>query len=181
MDKAFRVWTWIMDQVVGYLAAALMLGATGLAIVEIVRRYLLDRTFHWGQDAVTYTMVSAVFLFFVVTQLRRSHLAVTALNEWLANRGHHRAIQVLRLVNTTLALGFAGALTWWGVPAVARNYELGRLTQSMILPFWPFQAALLLSLALLIVTLLFQLYQDIQSLRGKDVFPWADSEEGLEV
>ncbi|MDH3704117.1 MAG: TRAP transporter small permease subunit, partial [Alphaproteobacteria bacterium] len=108
-------------------------------------------------------------------------LAVTAVAEWLNSRGMNVTLQSMRLVNTILSLGFCGALSWFGTPSVERNWELGRLTQSMLLPFWPFQLMLLLSLMMMVVTLLFQLYQDIQTLRGKDVFPWAEVEEGLEL
>ena len=181
MDRAYRVWVFIMEHIVGHIASVLMLGATSLAIVEIFRRYVLDSTFHWAQDAVTYFMVSAVFLFFVVTQVRRSHLAVTAVAEWLNNKGMTVPLNFMRLVNTILSLGFCGALSWFGYPSVERNWELGRLTQSMLLPFWPFQLMLLLGLMLMVITLLFQLYQDINALRGKDVFPWAEVEEGLEL
>lgn len=181
MNKTYRIWVFLMERVLSYVAAAMMLGATVLAIIEIFRRYLLGTTYHWGQDAVTYFMVSAVFLFFVVTQVRRSHLAVTVLAEWLSNKGYQVSLNVMRLVNTSLALGFCGALSMWGWPSVMRNLELGRMTQSMILPFWPFQAVLLLSFAMMAVTLLFQLYQDVQTLRGRDVFPWAEIDEGLEL
>ena len=170
-----------MEHIVGHIASVLMLGATSLAIIEIFRRYVLDATYHWAQDAVTYFMVSAVFLFFVVTQVRRSHLAVTAVAEWLNNRGMTVPLKVMRLINTILSLGFCGALSWFGYPSVERNWELGRLTQSMLLPFWPFQMMLLLGLMMMVITLLFQLYQDINALRGKDVFPWAEVEEGLEL
>ncbi|MCG8548669.1 MAG: TRAP transporter small permease [Alphaproteobacteria bacterium] len=181
MSKFYRGWVFFMENVVSYIAALLMLGATALAIIEIFRRYLLGTTYHWGQDAVTYFMVSAVFMFFVVTQVKRSHLAVTALAEWMTGKGYKAPLQLMRVINTSLSLGFCGALSWFGFPSVMRNLELGRLTQSMILPYWPFQAVLLLSFMLMVITLLFQLYQDIQMLRGKDVFPWADVDEGIEV
>ena len=104
MSKFYRGWVYFMEHVVSYIAAALMLGATGLAIIEIFRRYLLGTTFHWGQDAVTYFMVSAVFMFFVVTQVKRSHLAVTALAEWMTSKGYKAPLQLMRLINTSLAL-----------------------------------------------------------------------------
>jgi len=58
---------------------------------------------------------------------------------------------------------------------------MGRTTQSMILPLWPFQATLLVGFALMALVTLFHLYQDVQALRGRKVFPWAPVEEGLEV
>ena len=51
---------------------------TGLAIMEVFRRYVFGVVYDWGQDAVTYGIVSAsVFLYFAVTQARRSHLRVS--------------------------------------------------------------------------------------------------------
>ena len=40
---------------------------------------------------------------------------------------------------------------------------------------------LVVAFALMALTTLFQLYQDIQAVRGKTVFPWAPVEEGIEV
>jgi TRAP-type mannitol/chloroaromatic compound transport system permease small subunit len=51
----------------------------------------------------------------------------------------------------------------------------------MLLLMWPFQFMLLLGFVLMALTTAFQLYQDIQAIRGKKVFPWAETEEGLEI
>ena len=56
-----------------------------------------------------------------------------------------------------------------------------RTTQSMILLIWPFQLVLIISFGLMALVCLFQLYQDVQALRGKQVFPWAPVEETLDI
>lgn len=181
LDSAYRAIRFLLDWVIGYGAAVVLLGATCFAIAEIVRRYIFGVVFHWGQDAVTYLIAGAVFLFFAVTQARRSHLAMTAGIEALRAKGMLKTVLVLRVVVTSMSLTMFTAIAWWGVPTVERTMMLGRTTQSMILPIWPFQLTLLIGFALMALVTLFHLYQDIQALRGRKVFPWAPVEEGLEV
>jgi TRAP-type C4-dicarboxylate transport system permease small subunit len=70
IDGTYRVFRLGLRWIVGYGASILMLGITGLAIMEIVRRYIFGVVYEWSQDAVTYGMVAAIFLFFAVTQAR---------------------------------------------------------------------------------------------------------------
>lgn len=181
LDGTYRVLRFITDKIVGYLAAIVMLGATGLAILEIFRRYIIGVTFHWGQDAVTYFIVGSIFLFFAVTQARRSHLAMSAVLDLLKARGHQRTVMVIRTIVSALSLAFYASFAYWGWPSVERMYMMGRTTQSMLLLMWPFQFALMLGFALMALISAFQLYQDINALFGRKVFPWAETEEGLEI
>jgi TRAP-type C4-dicarboxylate transport system permease small subunit len=181
LDKTYRALRFFTDKIVGYLAAIVMLSATGLALLEIVRRYILGVTWHWGQDAVTYFIVGSIFLFFAVTQARRSHLAMSAVLDLLKAKGHVRTVLYIRAIVSLLSLAFYASFAWWGIPSVERVFELGRMTQSMLIVMWPFQAALVIGFALMALTTVFQLYQDVQALFGRKVFPWAETEEGLEI
>jgi TRAP-type C4-dicarboxylate transport system permease small subunit len=163
------------------MAAIVMLAATALALIEIMRRYVLGVTWHWGQDAVTYFIVGSIFLFFAVTQARRSHLAMSAVLDLLKARGQMRAVLYIRSFVSILSLVFYTTFAWWGWPSVERVYELGRMTQSMLIVMWPFQFALVVGFALMALISAFQLYQDIQAILGRKVFPWAETEEGLEI
>ena len=53
---------------------------------------------------------------------------------------------------------------------------MGRMSQSMFLPLWPFQLLLLSAFALMALVTIFHLYQDIRELMGKKVFEWAPAE-----
>jgi len=181
LDTIYRALRFITDKIVGFLAAIVMLGATGLALLEILRRYVIGVTFHWGQDAVTYGIVGSIFLFFAVTQARRSHLAMSAVLDLLKAKGHMRMVMYIRALVSLLSLVFYASFAWWGWPSVERVYELGRMTQSMLIVMWPFQFALLAGFVLMALISVFQLYQDIQALLGRKVFPWAETEEGLEI
>jgi len=181
LDRTYRVFRWLLDNVIGHGAAIIMLGSVLLAIFEIVRRYILGVVFDWGQDAVTYFTVGSIYLYFAVTQARRSHLAVSALMDHLRGRGFLKFVLVVRLFITTGSLVLYSAIVYFGWSTIERAQMLERTTQSMMLLIWPFQFILILGFTLMAVTCLFQLYQDFQAVRNKTVFAWAPAEEGLEI
>ena len=102
LDTVYRGLRFFTDKVVGYGAAIVVLGSVLLALLEIVRRYVFGVVFHWGQDAVTYFILGSVFLFFAVTQARRSHLAVTALLDVFKRRGKMKVVQWVRFCEARL-------------------------------------------------------------------------------
>ena len=181
VDKLYRIFRFLLDNVIGYISILIMLGGTGLAISEVARRYVFDTVFDWGQDAVTYGMVGAIFLYFAVTQARRSHLRMSALVDALEKRGYERFVLVMRALFSMLGVGVYSAIAYWGWSATERSMELARKTYSMVILIWPFQAILLTTFILLALVCLFQLYQDVRALMGKKVFEWAPVEEGIEI
>ena len=181
LDKAYRGLRFFTDKIVGYIAAIVMFGMTALALLEILRRYLFGVTFQWGQDAVTYFIVGSIALFFAVTQARRSHLQMSALLDLLKAKGMVRLVMYIRAFTSVCSLLFYSAFAAWGWSNVERTYATGRMTQSLEIIMWPFQFMLQAGFALMAIITLFQLYQDIQAIRGKKVFPWAPTEEGLEI
>ena len=181
IDAIYRGLRFFTEKVVGYAAAIVIVGATFLALTEICRRYFLGVTFNWGQDAVVHFIIGAIFLFFAVTQARRSHLAVTFVLDTLKVRGYEKFVQSMRIFNSAFTSILCSAFAWWGYPSVVRMYNTKRLTQSLDFELWPFQLCLLIGFALMAVMALFQLYQDICALCGKKVFSWAESEEGIDI
>jgi TRAP-type C4-dicarboxylate transport system permease small subunit len=181
VDKLYRVFRFLLDKVVGYSAILIMLAGTGLAISEVARRYVFGTVFDWGQDAVTYGMVGAIFLYFAVTQARRSHLRMSAVMDALGNRGYEKFVLVMRAFFSMLGFGVYCAIAYWGWSTTERSMELARKTYSMVIVIWPFQAILLTAFILLALVCLFQLYQDVRELMGKKVFEWSPVEEGIEI
>ena len=181
IDRLYRIVRFLLDQVIGNIAALVLLAATLLAILEIIRRYMLGVVFEWGQDAVTYMVISAMFLYFAVTQARRGHLIMSAAIDVLRNRGMERLVTVLRLIVTCVSLAVFIGFVNWGWPTLQRTMMMERKTQSMILDLWPFQACLIIGFALMAVVTLFHLYQDVRALIGKPVFPWAPPEESTDI
>lgn len=180
-DRVYRVVRFLLDDVIGNLAILAMFLGTGLAILEVFRRYVFGVVFDWGQDAVTYGIVSSVFLYFAVTQARRSHLRVSFVVDSLEEGGKLRLVLFIRALVTAISLLLYTALATWGIPTVERSMMMERTTLSMVLVIWPFQLALVVTFVLMAIVSFFQLYQDIRALFGKRVFEWAPLEEGIDI
>lgn len=180
-DRAYRVVRFLLDDVIGNLAILAMFLGTSLAIVEVFRRYVFGVVFDWGQDAVTYGIVSSMFLYFAVTQARRSHLRVSFVVDLLEEREMHKLVLAIRAFITAFSLALFSALAAWGIPTVERSMLMERTTLSMVIVIWPFQLALVATFTLMAIVSFFQLYQDIRALFGKKVFDWAPVEEGIDI
>ena len=180
-DRIYRVFRFLLDDVIGNLATLAMFLGTALAIMEVARRYIFGVVFDWGQDAVTYGIVSAVFLYFAVTQARRSHLRVSFVVDALEESGRKKAVMAIRALVTAISLALFSAMAVWGMPTIERSMMMERTTLSMVLVIWPFQLALCVTFILMAIVSFFQLYQDIRALFGKQVFEWAPTEEGIDI
>lgn len=181
MATLYRMWLFFQEHVVGTLAAVTMLVVTIFAVSQMVSRYLAGHTFVWGQDAVTYPVVALTFLYFGASQAKRSHLAVTLLPDLLRAGGRIELALVIRSIALLCVALFAAAFIWWGLPAAVRTWRVGVVTESLVLPMWPFQYALVAGMAMMGITALFQLYRDVMRLLGRDVFPWETDEDQLEL
>jgi len=61
------------------------------------------------------------------------------------------------------------AVVWWGIPEVEDGIKYGTTTESLAFLMWPFLAALLVGFAFMAVTMAFQIWFEIQKLRGRQV------------
>jgi TRAP-type C4-dicarboxylate transport system permease small subunit len=171
VEKAYAIWRAFQDQVLARAAALLLLGCTLLALLEIFRRYILGVSFEWQQDAVTFFILSGVFLYFGISQRHNEHLNVAMLTETLDSLGPRarRASEIVKLIALSFSFVFLIAVVWWGVPEVRDSVEYEGRTESLAFPMWPFLAVLLAGFAFMAVTMFFQIYFEIQKLRGRAV------------
>jgi TRAP-type C4-dicarboxylate transport system permease small subunit len=180
VEKAYAAWRVFQDRVLANAAAVLLLGCTLLALLEVGRRYIFGYSFEWQQDAVTFFMLSGVYLYFSVAQRKGSHLAVTVVPEILAVAGPRaqRAGEIYKLVALVFSLLFMVMVVYWGIPEVEDAFKYASRTESLGFPMWPFLLALLLGFAFMAVTQVFQVYFGIQKLRGRTVPEEPDDEGG---
>ena len=180
MEKGYAIWRAFQDRVLERAAALLLVGCTLLALLEIFRRYVLGVSFEWQQDAVTYFTLSGVFLYFGIAQRHGAHLAVTVLPEVLEALGPRarRVAEVVRLVALVISCLFLLAVVWWGIPEVRESAHYESRSESLAFPMWPFLAVLLAGFAFMAVSMFFQIYREVQNLRGRTVLeepPEADA------
>lgn len=171
MEKAYALWRAFQEKILAPVAALIMLGCTLLALLEVFRRYLLGVSFHWQQDAVTYFILSAVFLYFGIAQRRGSHLSVDILLHALRTVGPRtrRVMDYIEVAATIFALLFMLAVVWWGWDEVVESQQYAPRTESLELPLTPFLWVLLASFAFMVISLFFQSWRGIQKLRGRNV------------
>ena len=171
MQRAYLIWCAFQDKVLAYVAALVLLASTLLAVVEIVRRYVLGASFYWQQDAVTFFILSGVYLYFGISQRHDEHLNVAVLPEVLAAIGPRgrRAAEVIKVIAQVISFVFLLAVVWWGIPEVLDSRQYETRTESLAFPMWPFLAVLLAGFAFMVVSLFFQIYRGIQKLRGRSV------------
>lgn len=169
MEKAYAAWRAFQDRFLGHAAAVVFVGSTLLALVEVVRRYLFGVSFEWQQDAVTYFVLSGVFLYFGISQRRDAHLAVTLVPEILSHFGLKKVDMIIRLFARVFSLVFLVAVVWWGIPEIEDAIRYESRSESLAFPMWPFLAVLIVSFAFMAITMVFQLYRAVQAMRGISV------------
>ena len=171
MLKAYAVWRAFQDRVLAPAGAVLFVGSTLLALLEVARRYVLGRSFEWQQDAVTFFILSGVFLYFSVSQRRDAHLTVTLIPELFNTFGGRwrHAAEAVKLFALVFSCAFMATVVWWGIPEVEDSIKYEARTESLAFPMWPFLAVLLLSFASMGITMLFQIWLVVERLRGRPV------------
>jgi TRAP-type C4-dicarboxylate transport system permease small subunit len=172
VEKAYAIWRAFQDRFVARVAALLLVGCTLLALLEIFRRYVLGYSFEWQQDAVTFFILSGVYLYFSLAQRHDEHLNVAVVTETLIGIGPRcrRAADAVKLVAQAISFVFLLAVVWWGIPEVQESFRYETRTESLAFPMWPFLAVLLAGFAFMAITLFFQVYRGIRKLRGLEVF-----------
>jgi TRAP-type C4-dicarboxylate transport system permease small subunit len=178
VEKAYAAWRAFQDRFLAPAAAVLFVGSTLLALLEVGRRYVLGYSFEWQQDAVTFFILSGVFLYFSISQRRDAHLTVTLIPELFNVFGGRwrKAAEVVKLVALVFSCAFMAAVVWWGLPEVEDSFKYESRTESLAFPMWPFLAVLLFSFAAMGITMLFQIYRAVQALRGRRVLEEAREE-----
>ena len=171
MERAYALWRAFQDRIVEPVAALALLGCTLLALLEVVRRYVFGQSFEWQQDTVTLFILSAVFLYFGISQRRGAHLTVNLLTGTLQERGPRaqRAAEIIQFLATVFSFLFLLAVVWWGIPEIKDSVTYGSRSESLALPMWPFMVVLLVSFAFMSVSLAFQVWRGLQALRGRKV------------
>ena len=165
------IWRAFQDRLLAPAAALLLIGCTLIALFEVVRRYAFGFSFEWQQDFVTFVTLSGVYLYFGIAQRHGSHLNVTLLTDSLDTVGPRArtVAEVVRLVALVFSFLFLLLVLWWGLPEVEDSLKYETRTESLAFPMWPFLVALLAGFAFMAVTMFFQIYRQVQKLRGRTV------------
>lgn len=151
----------VIERFVSYLAGFTFFAVTILAIVEVVRRYVFGLTYEWGQDASIYLMVASVAMYFSVTQIKRGHLVMAALIEYLNYKKCYRIVGVSKIVATIMTTILCISLSISGWSMLTYSYVIDVKSDSLVFNLWPFHFFFVLSLGLMGLVAFFQIFEDI--------------------
>lgn len=151
----------VIERFVSYLAGFTFFAVTVLAIVEIVRRYIFGLAYEWGQDAAIYLMVASVAMYFSVTQIKRGHLVMAALIEYLNYKKCYRIVGISKIIATITTAVLCLSLSISGWSMVEYSYAIDVKSDSLVFNLWPFHFFFVLSIGLMGLVALFQIIEDI--------------------
>ncbi len=151
----------LIAAVLGWLAATMMLVITMFALLEIVRRYIFNVVFEWGQDAIVVGMVSAVAFYFCVTQTRRSHLVMNAIIQLLHSKGHFRMVGLSRIIVSAIITIFCATIAITGTSTLTYAIDRELTTYSLVIPLWPFYLILMIGFGLMAFVAFLHTIEDI--------------------
>lgn len=171
MEKAYALWRGFQDRLLAPAAALILLACTLLALLEVVRRYVFGVSYEWQQDAVTYFILTAVFLYFGISQRKGTHLVVDVLLHGLRSAGPRarRVTEYIEVAALIIAFLFILGVIWWGFEEVIEVQRDAPRTESLEFALAPFLWALLAGFASMAVSLFFQCWRGVQALRGRKV------------
>lgn len=150
-----------LQNIVGNIAALILLGTLLFAMLEIVRRYILGLVFEWGQDAIIMSMMTAVALYISATQVNRNHLVMGAFIEFLAHKGAFGLVAACRIF-CSFAIGlFCATMCYTAWPSVSYSLMRDIRTESLLLPLGPFHLILMIGFGLMAFVALLQLIEDV--------------------
>ena len=153
----------VVNSILGWIASAMLLGLTLFTFFEIIRRYIFGVVFEWGQDAIIVGMVSAVALYFGVSQIRRSHLVMSAIVQLIHSRGHYKTVGILKIVVSAIIVLFCGSVGVTGWSTLGYAWDRNLTTYSLLIPLWPIYLILMFGFILMAFIAFLQMIEDIIS------------------
>jgi len=152
-----------IHSILGWIGSAMLLVLTLFALLEIIRRYIFGVVFEWGQDAIIVGMVSAVAVYFGVTQIRRSHLVMNAAVQLMHARGLYKTVGILKIAVSAIIVLFCGAVGVTGWATLGYAWDRNLTTYSLLIPLWPFYLILMFGFFLMAFVAFLQTVEDIVS------------------
>lgn len=170
MHYVDRALTWIENGIAGVA----LLGATVIAILQVILRYGFNYIIFGGEEAIVYLIILSTFVGAVITLRHDEHVGVDVLSVFFRERGK----RVLTVISASLVALYSGVLGAIGWIMVTEPAALNTVTNALKLPLWTVQLALPIGLTLMFARALEVIYR---AARGRPAFPEAEQEQGVDT
>ena len=107
----FEIISRVMDKILSYIVAALLVAMSGVVFGNVISRYFLDTTWGWYEEVSRFLLIWIVFLGAVIAMIRSDHLGIDLLPLVFSPRVC-RAMVILTDVLVLLALAIMCQGAW---------------------------------------------------------------------
>jgi len=118
-----------------------------LVFVNVLLRYLFRQPLYWGDEIMIYLMILMAFLGFGYNLMADRHIKMTALIERLSVRSQN----VVRVFTSVLSIGYFAFLLVAGLYVTIDSFQIGYFSMVTGLPVGPWQLAMCVGLAVLLM------------------------------
>lgn len=168
MRVIVKIWDFFENKIVVNFGIFVLAMVVLFAIEEAFRRYVLGTTFFWYQDAIVYTTLIAIFLYFGIALMEEAHLNVDIFLVLMKGRGGKwkRTAEIVDVVAACCGLAFCMFFVWVGFDLVNAAKQFGRTTESSSIPIWPIYVFLVFGFILFTINFAVVVYRRIKILAG---------------
>ena len=124
----------ILDRIEEIVAAVCLSVMTILAFANVVARYVFSASFSFSEEITTYLFVLLSLLGTAIAARRRAHLGLTILTDVVSPKVR----RILHIIGYLFAVGFTGAIFYYGILMVLSQRQLQQVTANMQWPEWIF-------------------------------------------
>jgi TRAP-type transport system small permease protein len=151
----------VMDKVLSYVVAVLLVGMSVTVFGNVVCRYVLEASLAWYEEVSRFLLIWIVFLGAIIAFIRGDHLGIDVLLMVLRPR-HRRVVAVVAdaLVLVCLVVMFQG-----GWVMAIDSLESGWVASSVPIPYGYVYMVGPVSAALMFVQCLIKTFGDIRALK----------------
>src|SRR5690554_56288 len=158
----FKSLDWLLDRIVGPIAAVIgLLVALGF-VVGITARSILGIALFGVEELILLAVVWLYMLGAILASKERAHLQADFVPVVVKNE---TVIITVRIVATVISIGLAGLFILWSHQLLQWALARGQSTPVFSVPMYVVQASLFVAAILMTLYLLRDLFSDIQALK----------------
>jgi len=146
-----------------FLANICLTGMLVLVFSNVMLRYIFHRPIHWGDEVMTYLMILVAFLGFGYNLINNRHIRMTALVEKLSEKSKN----IVGLITSVIALVYFVFLIVAGIKLTLDSFETGYFSLDTGLPIGPWQTAMCIGLAVLLIATILHIINMIKIVGGR--------------
>jgi TRAP-type C4-dicarboxylate transport system permease small subunit len=110
LDKVVKIYLWLEKFLPGVLFVFIFI----VMLLEVAFRAVADNSIAWNTEFCRYALVWVTFLGAIYVRRERSHIQVIFLHEWLNRGGHRKALFLVNLIRSLIAITFWAFLAYFG-------------------------------------------------------------------